>query len=135
MSALLNKDDGTEFELPKHQHCACHLLNLPLMPRRQHPMMRTRKCSVQSLPSVMHFVTNVKDLHLQLKLWKMPVTSSCCVRTLPGGSLVHGSGKTSQDPQRKGRSSHQRHLRRLEGSSVSNCYPYFIFERNFLKCL
>ena len=28
VSALLNEDDGLEFELPKHQRCACHLLNL-----------------------------------------------------------------------------------------------------------
>lgn len=28
VSALLNEDDGFEFQLPKHQRCACHLLNL-----------------------------------------------------------------------------------------------------------
>ncbi|XP_075941705.1 uncharacterized protein LOC142944090 isoform X1 [Anarhichas minor] len=28
VSALLNEDDGLEFQLPKHQRCACHLLNL-----------------------------------------------------------------------------------------------------------
>ncbi|KAJ8403832.1 hypothetical protein AAFF_G00347000, partial [Aldrovandia affinis] len=28
VSALLNEHDGLEFELPKHQRCACHLLNL-----------------------------------------------------------------------------------------------------------
>jgi len=28
VSALLDEDDGLAFQLPKHQHCACHLLNL-----------------------------------------------------------------------------------------------------------
>lgn len=28
VSALLNEDDGLEFQLPQHQRCACHLLNL-----------------------------------------------------------------------------------------------------------
>lgn len=28
VSALLSEDDGLEFELPKHQRCACHLINL-----------------------------------------------------------------------------------------------------------
>jgi len=28
VSALLTEDDGLEFQLPKHQRCACHLLNL-----------------------------------------------------------------------------------------------------------
>lgn len=28
VSSLLNEDDGCEFQLPKHQRCACHLLNL-----------------------------------------------------------------------------------------------------------
>lgn len=28
VSVLLNEDDGFKFQLPKHQHCACHLLNL-----------------------------------------------------------------------------------------------------------
>ncbi|KAK9515926.1 hypothetical protein VZT92_026523 [Zoarces viviparus] len=28
VSVLLNEDDGLEFQLPKHQRCACHLLNL-----------------------------------------------------------------------------------------------------------
>ena len=28
VSALLNEDDGLEFQLLKHQRCACHLLNL-----------------------------------------------------------------------------------------------------------
>lgn len=27
-AALLNEDDGFEFQLPRHQRCACHLLNL-----------------------------------------------------------------------------------------------------------
>ncbi|KAJ8416748.1 hypothetical protein AAFF_G00326260, partial [Aldrovandia affinis] len=31
VSALLNEDDGLELELPKHQRCACHLLNLIAM--------------------------------------------------------------------------------------------------------
>ncbi|XP_036974894.1 uncharacterized protein LOC119030967 [Acanthopagrus latus] len=28
VSGLLSEDDGLEFELPKHQRCACHLINL-----------------------------------------------------------------------------------------------------------
>lgn len=28
VSALLNEDDGLEFELPKHQRCACHLISV-----------------------------------------------------------------------------------------------------------
>ena len=28
VSVLLNEDDGLEFQLPQHQRCACHLLNL-----------------------------------------------------------------------------------------------------------
>jgi len=28
VSALLNEDEGLEFQLPQHQRCACHLLNL-----------------------------------------------------------------------------------------------------------
>lgn len=27
-AALLNEDDGFEFQLPRHQRCACHILNL-----------------------------------------------------------------------------------------------------------
>ena len=28
VSSLLDEDDGFEFQLPKHQRCACHILNL-----------------------------------------------------------------------------------------------------------
>ncbi|KAK6328748.1 hypothetical protein J4Q44_G00007260 [Coregonus suidteri] len=32
VATILNEDDGFEYQLPKHQHCACHLLNLLLHP-------------------------------------------------------------------------------------------------------
>ncbi|KAJ8284591.1 hypothetical protein COCON_G00034410 [Conger conger] len=32
VTALLNEDDGSHYQLPKHHRCACHLLNLLLHP-------------------------------------------------------------------------------------------------------
>lgn len=31
LSLILNEDDGSEFYLPKHQQCACHLLNFSIV--------------------------------------------------------------------------------------------------------
>ncbi|KAJ8383592.1 hypothetical protein AAFF_G00216650 [Aldrovandia affinis] len=90
------------------------------MPRKQHPVRHTRKCTIQHLASVMHFGRNVEDPHLQPKLLKMCAPSSCCAECYQVELLVPGSGKTAEDHQRQGRGGHQSHLHRLEGSNVQS---------------
>ncbi len=70
VTAVLDEDDGLQFQLPKHHRCACHLLNL--VPRWMQPkpvqMKPTRSCPGQHLQSAMHYGISVADLRLQQRL-------------------------------------------------------------------
>ncbi len=82
MSVLLNEDDGLEFELPKHQRYACHLLNLIATA----DAMKATSNDEAMTANVLHFGTNVEDQHLWPKPLKMCAPSSCCARMPPGGT-------------------------------------------------
>lgn len=86
VSALLNEDDGFEYQLPKHQRCACHLLNLiatvgaaKAVLSEGYKKLSFNICQVQC-------GANVEDPHLQLKKLKMFALSSCCAQMPQGGT-------------------------------------------------
>ena len=57
ISSLLDEDDGFEFQLPKHQRCACHILNLIASTDASRAVSddTTRNYTIQHLASAMHF--------------------------------------------------------------------------------
>lgn len=76
----LNEDGGFEYQLLKHQRCACHLLKLVSTVDALKPTSSEayKKVSRSTFGKCQHFGTNAEDPHLQPKRLKMLATSSCC---------------------------------------------------------
>ncbi|KAL7846456.1 hypothetical protein SRHO_G00214360 [Serrasalmus rhombeus] len=72
VTAVLDEDDGLQFQLPKRHRCACHLLNLVSTGCSQGLFKRLLqgRCPDQHSQNAMHCGISLEDLLLQQRLEK-----------------------------------------------------------------
>lgn len=123
VSSLLDEDDGFEFQLPKHQRCACHILNLIAT-------ADASKAVSNDAYKKLYYSTFGKCNALWNKCSRSPTAAetvedkqalspACATKCNKVELCVHGCGETAQDSERKGRGNNESFLHRFEGSNVS----------------